>query len=452
MLTLADRARAVRSSWRRVTSVVALAGFAVSCGARNELVVAGGAGGAAATASGATASSQSTSTSSAGGAPAKGCEALAVLDPVTSLTTPVGLAAPDLARLPDGGVLVAGRTVEGGLAAGRAAPFDAWPPATLSDLVTIAPDVSRFVLGPGADGPVGYYSDSAGALTLLMQVHPNTQSVVLGTGGVFPLFVAGAPGRFLTGVSTPTPGYEVLDIGSYEPGSLPQKEEPIVCLNTPERASAVPSGAGFLAAFLAPNPPDTACDAAIPKPGTVIVAGRYDALGGPDLTFQQAHYSVGGDPFFHVLLAPRRTSAGDGAWLLEQQDGSSAFAPGPLVVRRLTAVGVEDPLVGSGLQIPNSQILSEVAIASLRHDGGDELAVAWVDNVDPSAPTVVVQVVRADLSLGPVTSFSTSPAWLFGALHMVASADGTQLFLAWDASGGGAPTVGTARIDCVAPR
>ncbi len=92
-----------------------------------------------------------------------------------------------------------------------------------------------------------------------------------------------------------------------------------------------------------------------------------------------------------------------------------------------------------------------MAIASLRRDGGDELAVAWVDNIDPTAPTIVVRIVRADLSLGPVTSFSTNPAWLFGSLRMVASPDGARLFLAWDASGGGAPTVGAARLDCVAP-
>lgn len=410
------------------------------CGARTDLATSGAGGGA--TTSSASSSSVQATSSSVGGAPSS-CGALVVLDPIGPLDTGVeSMGAPDVALLSDGGVIVAGLDPSSSLLVGRTTPFAAWPPAPVADFLGFA-FVSRFVLGAGVDGPVGYYNDDAGAFTLLQSVYPASSALALGTGAITPLFVAGTKGRFLMGASTPTPGYEVLDVSSYEPGGLPQKEEPLVCLTSAHRASAIPAGDGFLAALLSPNPPEPSCDPVAPKPGTVLRAGRYAPLGGPDLTFQVGFTSVAIEPFFHALLAPRA----DGAWLLEQLDGSLSRSPGPLVIRRLDAAAAELVPGGEGLALPGSQLLTDVAIASL----GEDLAVAWVDAVDPSAPTVVVQVVRADLSLGPSTSFSTAKAWYFGALRMVASADGAKLFLAWDASGGGAPTLGAARVDCVGP-
>lgn len=414
------------------------------CGARNELADSGsvtGVGGA----TDASSSAAPSSSSSAGGGPGA-CGSLLVLDPITSLPTPgAALVDPQIAPLSDGGVLVSGLEPSGAsasLRAARATPFDAWPPTAASDAVTLAPQASRFVLGPGVSGPVAYYNDDAGNLNLLMQTYPSPSAVALGTGGIDPLFVAEAPGRFLTGAATPTPAYEVLDVGSYEPSSLPQKEKPLVCITSPQRGSAIRSGSGFLAAFLSPNPPEPSCDVMAPKDGTVLVVGRYDPAASPNLAYTEGHLSVGPEPYFHALLAPR----GEGAWLLEQTDGSTSRVPGPLLVRQLDHAGIEPPLGLPALAIDTGQ-LGEVAIAAI----GDELAVAWIDSLDPSAPTVVVQIVRADLSLGPAASFSTSAAWFFGSLGLVASADGTKLFLAWNASGGGAPTVGVARVDCIPP-
>ena len=69
----------------------------------------------------------------------------------------------------------------------------------------------------------------------------------------------------------------MLKVESYQTGSLPQSEDPLVCVSSRVLASAVPSGQGFLAAFNVPNPPEMPCRMGGMGPGTVVTLMRYDA-------------------------------------------------------------------------------------------------------------------------------------------------------------------------------
>lgn len=79
---------------------------------------------------------------------------------------------------------------------------------------------------------------------------------------------------------------------------------------------------------------------------------------------------------------------------------------------------------------------------------GDALAVAHVDTLDPSAPTIVVQIAKPDGTLGPATSIPTNDAWLTGRVELQASPDGRSLLVAWEAAQD-QPRIALARIDCV---
>lgn len=425
---------------------------AAACGSRSDLTSqdpasSGGAGGAGGATTGTTGTT-STSTTSTGTGGSIECADLSVT-PIAVVPSPGVAWAPELALLPSSGdVVVAFLDAPEGAAAslvvGRADVFGAWPP-TFDDLAVWGTGVTRFATGPGPSGPLALIHAVGGTALLVTTFFPDI-SIADGpiTAGDEILFAAAIPDRYLFGQAYTTPEYDVLDLGSYQPSSLPQSEEPLVCLTSRVLGAAIPSGPGFLAAYLEPDPPEPGCNPQSTGPGTVVSVSRYEAPPGAGtfLTRTQGVRFVHFEPIVNLGLAP----ASFGGWVVFQTDGSTSRSPPPVSAFRVDTAGQAldpDEIISVS---PGGAVVPAVAVAAL----GDTLAVAWIDAIDPSAPVIAVQLVRPDGSLGPATSIPTNEAWYAGHLRILASPGGDSLIVSWESSPGDTRAA-LARIDCVNP-
>jgi len=426
-----------------------------ACGARSTLVPSdsastrgnGGAGGA--SSSSVTSGSSSSASSSVGGG-YPGCDALVVVDPVAVAPTPTLARAPEIG-LPDQSGEVFLSFIEatfdapGALRAVRMAPFVEWPPPEFGAFLDLDTDIFDYVTGPGPAGPVALlrHASGGGEALLATTFLPHIEGIGLFSGGDDLLFVTAIPDRYFAAQADEVPGYNVLDVGSYQPNSLPQSEDPYVCITSRVLGAAVPSGTGFLAAFAEPNPPKPAtCDPLFPLPGSVVSLMRYESPAGfgSFLDRKQGERLGAVEPLVHLKMAP----ASFGAWVVFQTDGStSRVQPGVVALRVDT--GAQQLVPGEIIRVsPDGVTWGPIAVAAL----GDALVVAWVEAIDPSAPTIMVQIVAPDGTLGAATSIPTNVAWLKDRLRLQASADARGILVAWE-SDLGAALIGLARIDCI---
>lgn len=383
-----------------------------------------------------------------GGGGAATCSGALEVLPTTIAVTALLQSAPRIARGPALGHVLysfvnAPSGEAGPLHAMDVDAFGAWPPAWSPALMVDA-DVVAYTLGPGPAGPLSliHHSNSPPSLADALLPALSVVNAPISDDGT-PLFVTGIPDRYFWAETQATGAYHVLHVGSYEPSSLPQSEQPLICTTTPHLGQAIASGKGFLAAFVEPNPPEPACDPAAPKPGTIVSLSRYSvpASVGSFLERSQGDRFVTSEPLVTLGLAP----ASFGVWVVFQTDGSTSLTPPPIVASRVDAQG--QTLTPGGEMIPLSPggfLSPALATAAL----GDTLAVAFIDAIDPSAPTIDVQLVFADGTLGKAAQIPTNDAWYEGSLQLVASEDQRSLFVAWQASKNGSVTA-FARIDCL---
>jgi hypothetical protein len=146
----------------------------------------------------------------------------------------------------------------------------------------------------------------------------------------------------------------------------------------------------------------------------------------------------GMDDLVYARILPRN----GGAWVLHRESGASALIQPPGMALRLdagTPAGEEFPVTPPGA--------GRMASAAF----GDGFVVAFVDAIDPSAPTVVVRVYDANGTLAAESAFGTSAAWLQGdRLTLVASPDARSFLVGWigEKASPGAETF-LHRFDCV---
>lgn len=427
---------------------------AAACGSRSDIASqdpasSGGAGGAGGTTTGTAGTTPTTSTTASTGTGGSiECADLSVT-PIAVVPSPGVARAPEIALLPSSGDVVvafldAPEGADASLVAGRADVFGAWPPA-FDDLAVWSTGITRFATGPGPSGPVALVHATDGTALLATTFFPDISVAEAPvTAGDEILFATAIPDRYLFGQSYTTPEYDVLDLGSYQPSSLPQSEEPLVCLTSRVLGAAVPSGPGFLAAYLEPDPPEPGCNPQSTGPGTVVSVSRYEAPSGAGtfLKRTQGVRFVHFEPFVNLGLAP----ASFGGWVVFQTDGSTSRSPPPVAAFRVDTAGQAlDP--GESIAVsPGGAVVPAVAVAAL----GDTLAVAWIDAIDPSAPVIAVQLVHPGGALGPATSIPTNDAWYAGHLRILASPGGDSLIVSWEASVGD-ERAALARIDCVNP-
>ena len=374
------------------------------------------------------------------------CSGLTVLSPLQVVPTPGEARAPELQVLPATGeallaYIEAPPGASGLLRFSASAAFAEWPPP-FSGFPAALENVVDFATGPGPEGPVGYIRRAGDLPVLASQLYPDLVKVDTpfqpGDGEIS--FVAAIPDRYLAAELTAVPGYHVLGVGSYQPGGLPQSEDPLVCTTNRILGAGVPAGQGFLAAFTQPSYAESCIPA---EAGTIAQVGRYDAPPEPGSSLKYTEGSSwvsAGQPLVHLAMA----ATSSGAWLAFQTDGSTSEVPPPVFAIRLDMAG--EPIPGEQYipVMPAGFTPPAIAAAAV----GDNLAVAWVDNIDPGPPLIALQLVRPDGSLGPATSFPTSEAWATGRLRLLASPAQNSLLVAWETSLDG-HRVALARIDCI---
>lgn len=373
------------------------------------------------------------------------CFGLTVLSPLAVVPNPGPARTPELQLLATGEALIgyieAPPGAPGPLRFSASGAFAAWPPS-FSGSVAALEGVVDFATGPGPDGPVGYVRRDGDFPVLASQLYPDFVKVDApfqpGTGDI--LFITAISNRYFGAQLSSSQPYHVLGLGSYQPNSLPQSEDPLVCQTDRILAAGVPAGQGFLAAFTRPATGGTCNPGAF---GSVVQAARYHSpleLGGNLDYLEGAAFGQAGEPIAHLAMAP----ASFGAWLAFQLDGSTSESVPPVVAVRLNADGKPLPGAQHIPVTPGHYIPPVVAAAAL----GDNLAFAWADAIDPSAPVIVIQLVRPDGSLGPATSIPTNDAWLSGRVRLLGSPGQNSLLVAWDGLVND-HRVALARIDCV---
>ena len=388
-----------------------------ACGARSSLEP-----GPSSEAEGGAATSASSSVASASVTTGTGlaCIALALHDPAVFIGPGISQTIPRLGITSDGDVLATLVSAPDLLLGSRFDPTAPWPPGDLA-WQTLTGNVEGFVMGPGSAGPVGLVKTTGSDPRLVRSVESwglEPDAFPLGSDL---LFATGLPDRFLYGASSHPPDFHnLLEIGSYQSGSLGQVESPNACASTPLLADAVATDEGFLAAFAESASPS--CSLRGIDPANVLSVARYDAPTAPGsfLSFTEAQHTEGPEPYAHVLLS----AISSGAWLVTQTDGSTSRVPPPIIVRTIDKTG-HPTSAEMALPTAHAQIGS-VAVASL----GDDAVVGWLDVDDGAVTTLFLNLVSQSGSVLE-TSFDVQGLPTSGDLHLVVSPDQRSIFAAW---------------------
>lgn len=326
-------------------------------------------------------------------------------------------------------------------------PWTTWPPGVKGQVGQLAYGVSDFVMSTGPKGPLAIVGvgpvDPTPALLQFDEASISYDSFGSLGSGEF-LYVAGVQDRTLAAQRNIAGPYDTLQIGSYQTGGLPQSEEPLVCLQSPVLAAAVPAGTGFLSAVAEAEDPDDNCLSVNPSKGTRLAMKRYESPKEPGSFLQLTEGESFSDAEAVHLLT--MSTASFGAWVVLQRDGSTseqmpAIQAFPVDMKGYLLSGSLGPFAVS----PDGVDYPAVAAATL---AGDLLAVAHVDNLDPSAQAIVIQLARADGSLGPTIAIPTNEAWLTGRVEMLASPDGHSLLITWE-SAQPEQRIALTRVDCL---
>lgn len=417
-----------RACWLIASSIAA-----VACGARSDITLSDGtgepgSGGAGASGpSGASSSRSATSTAatsaSTGGA-AVTCEAFVLDGPPIPL--PQGARAPQLA-VEGQAMRVAwhfGRFVY----SQRLEPATRWPEpfADLEEHAHIGDD-GTFVMAPASITPV-FLQTEEGTL-MLNGAGGQIDPMPAASPGLDPHFVARNGDTYLY-ASANGPFF---DAGSYITDSLPQTQEPHVCLSTAARAAGVAHGDHFLVAFIDATPQGTSCFSMLPLIPHVLVLTRYDLPGTPQLPSTMTLFQQEVEPILHLGLASTPT----GAWLVFQTDGSTSPVVPPIRAIRTNDLGIpvsEIPVTAGGV------VTSDLVATSL----DEALVLARVDH-DQAVTSIRVQRVEAD---GRASASLEIPTLVLfeRTLNALATPDQRSVLLTWERADGQAEL---AKLDCV---
>lgn len=228
--------------------------------------------------------------------------------------------------------------------------------------------------------------------------------------------------------------YTYLTLGLVGTGGVTVLSD-AACANMPFPADVAPTQGGFLVASASGRAfgscPD---DDGIPGPPNRVQIARLDD---DTASFTLATEYQDPDPISQVALA----QGGQDTWVVWQNTGASAFEPPSIRAQRLTATGAPS---GPIFDVTSSGATSgPFAAASL----GPWLAVAWVDSIDPSTPTLRLDLFDDNGARVAGSSYNTAPFWLYEpSLSLLSSPDGRSLLLAWSDHDGGGTSAAIARV------
>jgi hypothetical protein len=373
------------------------------------------------------------------------CPALQMLEPLVELPALADLRAahdPLLQRLDKGEVLALVRreAVEGPVGGGlssvsqvRLVPWQSWPPVFEAPLLTLSdswnvPFVSsvdpygNFALGvapfpknnPSGCDLLAHYGLSAdappgqGSLFLHLDGTCNDAPIAVATVGNGTHFVAN---DVLAGTSIHT--FRSLVAHVLDPAGKKIASLDPVCAATRLVGDVLPDEAGFL--FVHSTSVTPSCsEVETPDPARRLVFHRLQGTKDETSVLYE-----GIDDLVYARILPRN----GGSWVIYRESGASAVIQPEGMAMRLegsSPTGEAFPVTSSGTD--------RMASASF----GDGFVVAFVDNLDPSAPKIFVRVYDESGTLVSEAAFDTNAAWLLGdRLTLVASPDATSFLVGW---------------------
>jgi hypothetical protein len=334
----------------------------------------------------------------------------------------------------------------------RLAPWEAWPPVFQTPLLVLSdswnvPFVSSveplgtFALGvepfpknnPSGCDLAAFYGLSPdappgpNALALQLDGKCDDAPIAVATAGNGTHFVANDV-RFSNDIQpVRSMVAHVLDASGKMIASL----EP-VCASTSIVGDVVSDETGFL--FVHSSSDSQSCVKTPPhNPGRRLLLRR---LQGSKEETSLVHEGI--DDLVYARILPRK----GGSWVLFRESGASALTQPPGMALRLEGGSPS----GEAFPVTSSDT-DRMAAAAF----GDGFVVAFVDALDPSAPTIFVRVYDGSGTLVSEASFGTNSAWLLGdRLTLVASPDARSFLVGWI---GAAEPSGTEtfvrRFDCV---
>jgi hypothetical protein len=450
--------------------LLAASALAGSCGGRSALgdglSASGGAGGSAPTSS--TSSSSSSSSSGAGGAPSACDQLLLTGAPITYEPTSLEHGSrPSLVPATDDGSLVsvalARQPVEGPrvppirIVDASFSPWGDWP-STLGPVDQVCSfGRDAFAVAPAmAAGQPSFAtlfhvptSSFPSNMYLAPSASPKTSYDPFPEGISWDVAEQAWPVALARGATGMLAAYQI-GLGSYSYMGLALVDgaslsvvvpyADVACGDGPFPAAAVAAQGGFLIAtasgreFL-----ECGLDDLVPGRADEVQVMRFDQAK-MKLTLSASFKEP--DALAHIALAKRS----EGAWVVWQNNGASSEVPPPISAARLDEGGLP---VGPVFPITHhGQTTGPFAAASV----GPLLAVAWVDWLDTSYPTLRLDLFDEAGAFVTGSSINTGPAWLYNAsLSLLPSPDGRQLLLAWsDIASLDPATVRVARFSCAA--
>lgn len=226
--------------------------------------------------------------------------------------------------------------------------------------------------------------------------------------------------RYLAAFETPLASTTRMSLTIVDGSSLDVHTlEDVACATDPLPAAVIPSDGGFLVAS-ASGRSFGACslDDGVPGPAKELQVMRLDAV-----TQQLALSSSfeAPDPVTQIAMVKRP----GGAWLVWHAYGTTTWPEAPIVATLLDASGMQ---LGPIMQLTHEgETWGPFAAAAL----GSRLALAWVDDIDPSTPNLRLDLFDDDGAHVSGTVISTAPSSLNGRLSLLASPDESELLLAW---------------------
>lgn len=407
-----------------------------SCGARDALEVDGDASSTSGGAAGPGPSSSPSSPASSGTGAGAPCTGFVVDGDPYPIAAGQNATEPQVGVMPSGSMFVAWRAQSGALVGDATVDLDAWPHG-FDAITQLVPSAAAFVAGPGASGPVAYHRDEFGTAGLARNLFTGEPSAPAFSTAGKPLFVVNLGTRTL--YASDEGGF--LNVGSQADPNFSATHGPSICLGTNTLASAIPKNDRIVAAYADSIAPGQSCFSQVPAPGLSLVTMRYEVTGSADASFDlvQEEALTQVEPLLHLELV----STSFGAYAVHQTDGSTSEVMPPIRAYLLDHGGALQPEGAGPIDVTGTNVFTSTLAASAMED---DLVVAWVDSLDPSAPTIIVRRLRPDGEVVAETAIPTNAAWLSGELRMVTSPDQRSLLLAWTADVD--KTVGVAKVSC----
>jgi hypothetical protein len=429
----------------------------VGCGARSDLFVLDGADGSGGTGPGSSSSATTSATTGTGGGdPVLRCDALvadASISPPPTGTDTQSEHEPGLVRIDAERAILFAGVVDSLAAAERLSgttfePWGAWPDQLgASDPIAWALRDGSLEAGNG-DGTASlllplYSLGRQGATTAFLapRIEPSTAYTDPPGEFLFEIAGAGRPAYLRRSSAGYSVGW-VSDFGGFsylgqlrtdaDGNAVGGVDYESGCATTRVRADALQIGDQVLRAYSSGREYGTCLnDDGVPGPGVRL---QTDVVGPDDFVVQGDERTLE-EPIAFVALLPRGS---DGAWLVFRTDGSTSFAPPPLVAVPLDSGG---RIVGERIEVGgSSNSAPPVAVAPF----GAGFAAAWIEMGETSA--VAVRIFDADGEPLAGGGFNAEAIDSGDRLSLLASDDAYALLVGWTHFG---DRVHVTRLRCV---